>query len=191
MKDKSHNHVQKPKAFSKARIVNELTLTPIKRALTESRNKLVFRHCLKKIIARVVRMLYPGDTKHIGDNLQCENNAHISNASNEERYWKIKSMYVGVKLLDQHRWTCDRDVTQWLPFPTVNDSGNVSVREVRQDDLVFRMNDSSRKVLKKSDLAFSSQSRMCEGVGSEEVDALERRGLWDGVNLRLGVIEVD
>ena len=73
----------------------------------------------------------------------------------------------------------------------MNDSGNVSVREVRQDDLVFRMNASSRKVLKKSDLAFSSQSRMCEGVGSEEVDALERRGLWDGVNLRLGVIEVD
>ena len=46
-------------------------------------------------------------------------------------------------------------------------------------------------VSKKSDLAFSSQSRMCEGVGSKEVDALERRGLWDGVNLCLGVIEVD
>ena len=73
----------------------------------------------------------------------------------------------------------------------MNDSGNVSVREVRQDDLVFRMNASSRKVLKKSDLAFSSQSRTFEGVGSEEVDALERRGFRDEVDLCLGAIEAD
>ena len=86
MKDKSHNHVKKSRAFSKARLVSELMLTPIRRALTESRTKLVFRHCLKMIIARVVRMLYLGDTKHIGDNLRCENNAHTSNVSNEERY---------------------------------------------------------------------------------------------------------
>ena len=86
-------------------------LTSIRRALTESRIKLVFRYYLKTIIVRVVRMLYLGDTKYIGDNLRCDNNARTSNTSNEERYQKIKSMHVGVKLLDQHRWTCDRDVT--------------------------------------------------------------------------------
>ena len=46
------------------------------------------------------------------------------------------------------RWTCDWDVTQWLPFPIVNDSGKVSVGEVHQDDLAFRMNASLRKVLR-------------------------------------------
>ena len=47
------------------------------------------------------------------------------------------------------------------------------------------------KFSKKSDLAFSSRNRMCEGVGLEEVDASEQRGFWDGVDLRLGVVEVD
>ena len=57
-------------------------------------------------------------------------------------------MHVGVKLLDQHGWTCDRGVTQWPSFLTVDDSRKVSVREVQQDGLAFRMNASSRKVLK-------------------------------------------
>ena len=57
-------------------------------------------------------------------------------------------MHVGVKILDQQGWTSDRDIIQWLPFPTVDDTGKVSVGEIRQDDLAFRMNTSSRKVLK-------------------------------------------
>ena len=77
MKDKSDNHVQKSRAFSKAQTVSDLTLTPIRRALTESINKLIFRYCLKMIIAEIVRMLYPGDTEHIEDNLRCDNNACI------------------------------------------------------------------------------------------------------------------
>ena len=112
MKYKGHNHVKKPRAFSKARTVSELTFTPIRRALTESINKLVFRHCPKTIIARVVKMLYLRDTEHIGYNIQSDNNARTSNTSNKKRYLKIKSMHVGVKLLDQHGWTSDRDVTQ-------------------------------------------------------------------------------
>ena len=47
------------------------------------------------------------------------------------------------------------------------------------------------KLLKKSDLAFSSWNRTCEGVGLEEVDAPEQKGFRDGVDLHLGVIEVD
>ena len=86
MKDKSQNYVKKPRAFSKARTVSELTLTTNRRALTESINKLVFRHYLKMITTRVVRMLYPRDTEHIEDNLWCDNNVRTSNASNEKRY---------------------------------------------------------------------------------------------------------
>ena len=86
MKNKSHNHVQKPRAFSKGRIVSELTLTPIRRALKKSRNKLVFGHSPQTLITRVVRILYPRDMEHIRDNLRYDNNACTSNTSNEERY---------------------------------------------------------------------------------------------------------
>ena len=51
-------------------------------------------------------------------------------------------MHVGVKLLDKHERTGNRDVTQWLLSPTVNDRG-----KVQQNDLAFRMNATSRKVL--------------------------------------------
>ena len=58
----------------------------------------------------------------------------------------------------------------------MNDSGKVSVSEVRQNDSAFRMNTSSRKVLR-------------EGVGLEEDNVLEHKGFWDGANLRLGAID--
>ena len=38
--------------------------------------------------------------------------------------------------------------------------------------------------------ASSSRNQICDGVGSEEVNALERRGFWDGVDLRLGAIDM-
>ena len=47
------------------------------------------------------------------------------------------------------------------------------------------------KFWKKSDLAFSSQNRMWEGVGSkgeEEEDAPERKGFQNEVDLRLGAM---
>ena len=44
VKNKSHDHVKKPRAFCKARAVSELTLTPLRRALTESRFELIFGH---------------------------------------------------------------------------------------------------------------------------------------------------
>ena len=45
------------------------------------------------------------------------------------------------------------------------------------------------KFSEKSFRASSSQNLIWEGVGSEEDDALERKGFWDGVDLRLGVID--
>ena len=44
MKNKSHNHVQKLRAFSKGRTKSELTITPIEWTLTKSRNELLFGH---------------------------------------------------------------------------------------------------------------------------------------------------
>ena len=86
MKNKSHNHVQKPRAFSKGQTVSELTLTPIKRALTENRNKLVFGHSPQMLTTGVVRMLYPQDTEHIEYQLQCDHCTRTSNASMKEGY---------------------------------------------------------------------------------------------------------
>ena len=45
------------------------------------------------------------------------------------------------------------------------------------------------KFFEKSLRAFSSWNRIEEGVGSEEEDALECRGFWDGVDLHLGAMK--
>ena len=123
VQNKSHHHVHEFRTFSKGRTWCKLTITPIRRMLAESGNHLVFGHISQKLITRVVRRLYLWNTEHIGHQLRCDNYARTLNASMKERYWRIKSMHVGVKLLNQHRWTGDRDVTQWLSTPTVNDSG--------------------------------------------------------------------
>ena len=86
VENKSHDHVQKLRAFCKAQIVSELTVAPLRRALTKSRYKLVFRQSLQMIRTRVVKKLYPGNNEHISNNLRCDNNACISNARDEMRY---------------------------------------------------------------------------------------------------------
>ena len=49
---------------------------------------------------------------------------------------------------------------------------------------------SLEKFFEKSLWAFLSRNRTKEGVGSkEEVDAPERRGFWDGVDLCLGAMK--
>ena len=189
MQNKSHDHVKKPRAFSKGCTRSELTLTPIRRVLTKRRNKLVFRHSLKMISTGVVSMLYPQDMEHIGYNIKCDHYTRTLNASNKKRYWIIKSMYVGVKLLDQHRWTSDRDVTQWLQ-PLLWKTVGRSVSE-KSDKMTWHSEWTPRleKFLKKSILAFSSRNQTCEGVGSEEKeDAPEQRGFRDRVDLRFGAM---
>ena len=83
---KGHHHVQKPRAFRKARAVSELALTPLGRTLTESGNHLVFVHSPQTLTIRVVRMLYPRNMKHIHNKLRCDRNACTSNTSEEKRY---------------------------------------------------------------------------------------------------------
>ena len=147
VQNKSHHYVHEFRTFSKGFTWCKLTITSIRRALTENGNHLIFGHSPQTLTSGVVRMLYPWNMKHICNKLRCDNNACTSNASRKERYWRIESMHVEVKLLNQHKWTCDWDVTQWLPTPTMNDIEKVSVGEVCQNDSTFRMNTSSRKVL--------------------------------------------
>ena len=85
VKNKSHDHVQKLRAFRKARTASELTVTPLKRVLIKSKDKLVFRQSLQMIITRVVRKLYPRDTEHIRNTLRCDNNACTLNVRDEMR----------------------------------------------------------------------------------------------------------
>ena len=149
MQNKSHHHVQESKTFSKRSTWRKKTLTPRRRALTESRHKLIPRHSPQTLTTRIVRKLYPRNPKHIRNQLWCDRNARTPNVSEEKRYWLINSVHVGVKLLDKHERTGNWDVTQWLLSLTVNDRGKVGVSKIRQDDLAFRMNASSRKVLRK------------------------------------------
>ena len=147
MQNKSYHYVHESKTFSKRLTWCKQTLTPSSRAFTKSRHELIPGHSPQTLTTEIVRKLYPRDPKHIRNQLRCDRNVRTSNASEDERYWTINLVHVGVELLDKHERTCDRDVTQWLPFLTVNDRGKVSVDKVRQNDLAFWMNASSREVL--------------------------------------------
>ena len=149
MQNKGHHHVHETRTFSKRSTWCKQMLTPSRRALTKSRHELILGHSPQTLTTRIVKKLYPRDLKHIRNQVQCDRNTRTSNASEEKRYWTINPMHVGVELLDKHERTCDRDVTQWLPSPTVNDRGKVGVSKVQQNDLAFRMNASSKEVLRK------------------------------------------
>ena len=191
VQNKSHHYIYESRTFSKGLTWCKLTITPIRRALAESINHFVFGHIPLMLTFGVVRMLYPRNTKHIHNKLRCDNNARTSNASMKERYWIIKSMHVGVKFLKQHRWTCDRDVTQWLLTPTVNDIGKSvsakSAKMTRHSEWTPRW----EKFSKMSFRASSPRNQIWEGVGlKDEDDDPERRGFQDRIDLRLGVIDM-
>ena len=83
---KGNHHVQKPWAFCKGQTVSELALTSLKRMLTKSGFELILGHSPQKLTTRVVRELYPRNSKHVRNKLQCDRNAYTSNASEEKRY---------------------------------------------------------------------------------------------------------
>ena len=64
--------------------------------------------------------------------------------------------------------TSDRDVTQKLPIPTMNDSGNVSIGKIQKNNWAFRMNAASRKVFRKVLTGFIITKPALKGVGSTE-----------------------
>ena len=86
MEYKGHHHVQKPRAFCKARTVSELAFTPLGRMLPKSGFELILGHSPQTLTTRVVRELYPRNLKHIRNKLRCDRNARTSNASEEKRY---------------------------------------------------------------------------------------------------------
>ena len=142
MEYKSHHHIYESRSFSKRPTRCKLMITPIRRALVESSHELILGHSPQTLTTRIVRKLYPRNPKHIRNKLWCDRNGRTLNASKEKRYWTINLMHVGVKLLDKYERTSDQNITKWLSFPTMNDSG-----KVHQNDLAFRMNTSFRKVL--------------------------------------------
>ena len=109
---KSHHHVNEFRNFSKRLIWCKLTITPIRRVLAEGSHELILGHSSQTLTTRIVRKLYPRNPKHIRNNLRCDRDVCTSNASKEERYCTINPIHVGVKLLNEHERTSDRDVTQ-------------------------------------------------------------------------------
>ena len=107
---KGHHHVQKLRAFCKARAVSELAFTPLQRTLIENEHELILGHNPQTLITRIVRKFHPKDLKHISNKLLCDRNAHTLNASEEKWYRTINPVHVGVKLLDKHERTGDQDV---------------------------------------------------------------------------------
>ena len=95
MQNKGHHHVYESRTFSKRPTWCKLTLTPIRRALTESSHELIFGHSPQTLKTSIVRKLYPRDPKHIRNKLRCNKNVRTSNASEEKRYLTINLMHVG------------------------------------------------------------------------------------------------
>ena len=69
VKNKSHDHVQKLRTFSKVRAISELTITPLRRTRTKGRLELILGHSPQTLTTKVVRKLYPRDIKHICNKL--------------------------------------------------------------------------------------------------------------------------
>ena len=86
VQNKSHHHVHESRTFSKGLTWCKLMITPIRRALAESKNHLIFGHSSQTLTTEVVKMLYPQNMKHIRNKLWCDYNARTSNLSRKERY---------------------------------------------------------------------------------------------------------
>ena len=71
----------------------------------------------------------------------------------------------------------------------MNDRGKVGVGKVQQNDLAFRMNASSREVLRKCLKGIIITEPDSKGEGSVDEKAPERREFQAGVDLRLGAID--
>ena len=78
---KSHHHVYASRTFSKRPTWCKLTITPIRRALTDINHELIFGHSPQMLTTRIVRKLYPRNSKHIHNKLRCDRNARTSNTS--------------------------------------------------------------------------------------------------------------
>ena len=85
MQNKGHHHVHESRTFSKRFTWCKLMLTPNRRAL-ESGYELIPGHSPQTLTTRIVRKLYPRDSKHICNKLRCDRNARTLNVSEEKRF---------------------------------------------------------------------------------------------------------
>ena len=97
---KGHHHVQKLRAFCKARAVSELAFTPLQRTLIENEHELILGHNPQTHTRRIVGKLYPRNPKHIRNKLWCDRNRNTSDTSNKIRYGVVNPVHVGVELLN-------------------------------------------------------------------------------------------
>ena len=109
-KSKCHHHVKEPRTFCKARAWGVL-LTPCGRCLTKMRQKLISRHSLKTIIAKVVRKRYPRNMQYLEYKIRGNYNISTSKCPSKLRYRGIDTVYIGVKLLDKHNGTPQGSLT--------------------------------------------------------------------------------
>ena len=189
MENKSHHHVHESKTFSKRSTWCENTLTLSNRALTKRRHKLIPRHCPQTLTARIVRKLYPRDTKHIRNQLRCDRNARTSNVCEKERYWMIYLVHVGVELLDKHERTCDGKSHNGSHPPLWMTEGR-SVSE-KSDNTIWRSKWIPRleKFSENALWASSWWNRRKRGAESKDEEAPEWRGFQAELDLRLGAID--
>ena len=93
-------------------------------------------------------MRYPRYMQYLGNKIQGNYNMCTSNERSKLRYRGIDAMYIGVKLLYNHDQTPQWTFTERSPTSGLNDGGERSVSKVQQNDLAFRMNNTSLKVLR-------------------------------------------
>ena len=65
MQNKGYHHVHESRTFSKRPTWCKLTLTLIRRALTESSHELILGHSTQTLTTKIVKKLYPRNPKHI------------------------------------------------------------------------------------------------------------------------------
>ena len=93
-------------------------------------------------------MRYPRYMQYLGNKIQGNYDMCTSNERSKLRYRGIDAMYIGVKLLYNHDQTPQWTFTERSPTSGLNDGGERSVSKVQQNDLAFRMNNTSLKVLR-------------------------------------------
>ena len=142
-----HYHVKESRAFCKTRAWSVQLTTPYGKNLTKVRDKLVSGHSLQMIIVRVVRICYPRDVQYLRYKIRSNYDTCTSECGNKLRHRGINAMYVRVKLLNKHDGTMHGFLTERFPSPSLNDIEQRSVREIRQNDLAFRMNTTGLEVL--------------------------------------------
>ena len=81
--------------------------------------------------------------------------------------------------------TSHSDSYPWLWMTVGRSMSAKSAKMTRR----FEWTPHRQKFSEKSFQASSSWNRIWEGVGSEEDNALKRKGFWDGADLRLGAID--